>query len=359
MAAVIETRNLTKSFGRDVVAVSGLDLSIAPGAVYGLIGRNGAGKTTTLRLLMGLLRADSGSARVLGCDFWEASPAIRQRVAYVSQGHLAPDWMALEDLDRYGGHFFDRWDSAHARSLARRWELPWKRPIGKLSGGNQRLAALAMALSARPEVLILDEPAAGLDPIARRALLVCLTEVLSDGDGATILLSTHLLSDLERLASHVGIMDRGRLVAEGAVEDWQRTMRRVQVVFDGANPPEGVSIPGAIRTQVLGPVMTSLARVDDDAQLDGLRQIPNTRVFVFPLSLEELFVEFFDRPAPAARWIPGTDSGRSGAGVEVAPHKCVGRGVVAAADPCGGDSDVEPARAGRESCGVSVPPREG
>lgn len=340
MPTVIETVSLTKSYGRDVVAVSALDLRIEAGSVYGLIGRNGAGKTTTLRLLMGLLRPDSGSARVLGRDFWEAPPEVRQRVSYVSQGHLAPDWMTLDDLDRYGSHFFERWDSGHGRSLARRWDLPWDRPLGKLSGGNQRLAALAMALAARPEVLILDEPAAGLDPIARRALLVCLTEVLADGDGASILLSTHLLSDLERLASHVGIMDRGRLVAEGSVEDWQRTMRRIQVVFEGSAPPAGVAVPGAIRTQVLGPVVTSLARIDDPVQLDGLRQIPGARVFVFPLSLEELFVEFFDRPAPAAATGVESDSGRSGPGAGTIAPKRVGQGVVPAAGPCGGDTDA-------------------
>jgi ABC-2 type transport system ATP-binding protein len=342
MSAIVEASNLTKAYGRDVVAVSALDLRIERGAVYGLIGRNGAGKTTTLRLLMGLLRPDAGSARLLGHDFWHASPEIRQRVAYVSQGHLAPDWMTFDDLCRYSGHFYDRWDQDFARDLARRWDLPWKRPLGKLSGGNQRLASLAAALAARPEILLLDEPAAGLDPIARRALLVCLTEVLGDGitDGATILLSTHLLSDLERLASHVGIMDRGRLVAEGTVEDWQRTMRRVQVVFEESAPPRDFAIPGALRSQTLGPVVTALARVDHDSQLDGLRQIPGARLFVFTLSLEELFVEFFDRPVPAAGGQEGAKSGQSGSGASSMPDKRVGQGVDAAAAPCGGDADV-------------------
>jgi ABC-2 type transport system ATP-binding protein len=339
MSAVIETANLTKSYGKDLVAVSGLDLRIEPGSVYGLIGRNGAGKTTTLRLLMGLLRADAGSAHVLGTDFWKATPALRQRVSYVSQGHLAPDWMNLEDLSRYSAHFYTRWDPAYARNLARRWDLPWNRPLGKLSGGNQRLASLAIAIAARPEVLLLDEPAAGLDPIARRALLVCLTEILGDGAGATILLSTHLLSDLERLATHVGIMDRGRLVAEGAVEDWQRTMRRVQVVFNAPRPPEGFAIPGAIRSQTLGPVVTALARIEDDSQLDGLRQLPQARLFVFTLSLEELFVEFFDRPVPTSGGQQGDRSGRSGSGVAKVSKKRVGKEAWVAAAPCRGESD--------------------
>src|SRR5580765_8224343 len=120
----IEANNLTKAFKVGVVAVSGLDLQIPRGAVYGLIGRNGAGKTTTLRLLMGLLRADRGEARVLGARMWDAPASLRQRVAYVSQSKQAPEWMSVEDLCRYTSHFYDRWDAALANQLIRRWELP-------------------------------------------------------------------------------------------------------------------------------------------------------------------------------------------------------------------------------------------
>ncbi|MSU32002.1 MAG: ABC transporter ATP-binding protein [Pedosphaera sp.] len=294
MRVAIETRQLTKAYGADLVAVDRLDLQIKAGSVYGLIGRNGAGKTTTLRMLMGLVHADSGTAQILGQDLWKARPELRQKISYVSQGHMAPDWMTLEDLYRYSAHFFDRWDQEYARSLARRWDLPSKRALGKLSGGTQRLVALATAIAARPEILILDEPASGLDPVARRALRVCLTEILSHGDGATLLLSTHLLPDLERLASHVGIMDQGRMVAEGSVEDWQRALRRVQVVFEGTHPPADFVIPGAIRTRTTGPVVTALVRIENEFQLDPVRQISGSRVFIFTLSLEEIFVEFFD-----------------------------------------------------------------
>jgi ABC-2 type transport system ATP-binding protein len=183
-----------------------------------------------------------------------------------------------------------------------------------LSGGNQRLAALAAALATRPEVLLLDEPAAGLDPVARRELNTCLIEVLLRGPGCTILLSTHLLGDLERLATRVGIMDRGRIVVEGAVEDWHRTMRRVQVVFAENAAPVDFSIPGALKSQQLGPVVTALARVTDDAQLNGVRAIPGARVNVFPVTLEELFVDWFREPAPLAETgiRSHADSGQSG-----------------------------------------------
>jgi len=297
---VIYARGLGKSFRSGAVALNGFQIRVEAGVVYGLIGRNGAGKTTALRVLMGLLHADRGEAWVLGRSLWQADRTHRQRVAYLSQSQQLPDWMSLDDLNRYTGHFYDHWDPDYLRELARRWDLPRSTPIAKLSGGNQRLAALALALASRPEVILLDEPAAGLDPIARRELNQCLIEALLHGNGCTILLSTHLLGDLERLATQVGIMDQGRVVAEGAVEDWQRTMRRVQVVFSGDAPPREFAIPGALRSATLGPVVTALARVADDAQLDGIRHLPGARVYVFPLTLEELFVDWFrEAPHPA------------------------------------------------------------
>lgn len=344
MHSVISARGLSKTF-RGVVAVNGLELQVGRGMVYGLIGRNGAGKTTTLRLLMGLLQADQGEARLLGMDWWKASAADRQRVAYVAQGGRPPDWMSVEDLSRYSAHFFERWDRGLARELAGRWDLPWNRPLGRLSGGQQRLAAILTALAARPEVLLLDEPAAGLDPVVRRDLMRCLVDALVRTDGCTVLLSTHLLGDVERLATHVGILDHGRIVEEGAVEDWQRTMRRVQVVCPGRDVPAGLEVPGALRTERMGPVLTAIARVSDDRQLDGLRLDPGLRVNVFPLTLEELFVEWFEPRHPVGPMSgPGSPGpygfwGRSGDAAVEAPDKRVGNGVPSAIAPAGREDD--------------------
>lgn len=325
MPADILAHGLTKTFRTGVVAVNGFDLRIERGTVYGLIGRNGAGKTTALKILMGLLRPDRGEAKVLGRPLWEADPAHRQKVAYVSQSQQVPEWMSLGELGRYASHFYSAWRPELLQEQARRWELPLHLPISKLSGGNQRLAALAVALATRPEVLLLDEPAAGLDPVARRELNVCLVDALLRDEGCTILLSTHLLGDLERLATHVGIMDRGRILAEGSVEDWQRTMRRVQVVFDAEAPPAEFAIPGAIRSQVLGPVVTALTRVDNDAQLDGVRHLPGARVHVFPLTLEELFVDWFGGPTDPPE-SGETVSGQPGGSVPQPPNQRVGIG---------------------------------
>lgn len=309
MEPVVHLCSVSKSFRGGPSVLDGLELKISHGEVFGLIGRNGSGKTTALRILMGLLRADHGSALVLGRDMWEADRRHRQRVAYVSQSQQLPDWLTVSELARTSRRLYDTWDQAFLDEILHRWNLPADRPISRLSGGNQRLAAIALALATRPEVLVLDEPAAGLDPIARRDLNQCLIDVLGEGTGCTIVLSTHLLADLERLATRVGIIEEGRLVAEGEVEEWQRTMRRIQIVFSQEHPPGDFLIPGAIRSRTLGPVVSALARIEDDSQLDPIRSIEGARLYVFPLTLEELFVDWFQGSTGIGN--PGPDPQRN------------------------------------------------
>lgn len=287
----IEARDLSKTFG-GAVAVNGLDLAVAPGVVYGLIGRNGAGKTTTIRMLMGLLRPDRGTARILGQDMWAAPREQRARVAYVAQEQQLHAWMTTEELCYYLSHFYERWDGRYARRLARRFGLAWEQQVGRLSGGEKRKVAILLAFAARPEVLLLDEPAAGLDPIARRELVDEIVDVLSRAEPCTVLFSTHIISDLERIAEHVGIMDRGRIVTSTRLEDLQSTTKRVQVIFEGDVPP-GFVVPGAVRSHAEGPVATAIVHLASDGQLDAVRQIPGVRVSVFPLGLEDIFIERF------------------------------------------------------------------
>ncbi len=290
---VLHARGLVKTFG-GVVALNGLHLQVGRGEVMALVGRNGAGKTTAMRILLGLTRADAGTAHILGKDWWEAGAADRQRVAYVSQQGQPPGWMTLGEMGRMSARFFARWDSGLARELAGRWEVPWDRPLGRLSGGHQRLAALAWALATRAEVLLLDEPAAGLDPVSRRDVMRGLVDALMRTEGCTVLLNTHVLADVERLATHVAVLQQGSVVATAAVEEWQRTMRRVQVVVPGQEVPPGLEVPGTLRSHRSGPVLTALARVTDDAQLAPVRALPGVRVHVFPLTMEEWFVAWME-----------------------------------------------------------------
>lgn len=289
--AVIQTHELTKSFPGGVVGVSSLNLQVPRGSVYGLIGRNGAGKTTAIRLLMGLLLPDRGSARVLGRDFRTSPRALRARVGYVSQSQQLPAWMTLNELFRYAAHFYDRWDSDFARDRARAWGLGEDRRVGEFSSGEQRKAAILLALAPRPEVVILDEPGAGLDPVARRELIDALVECIARGDGASILFSTHIISDIERVADQVGVIDRGRMVASGPLEELQSRVRRIQLIFPGETPPEGFTVPGALRVEVTGPVFTAVTQFYDPAVIEALRQEAGVRVQVFPVGLEDIFLE--------------------------------------------------------------------
>ena len=294
----IETSDLSKTFAGGVVAVNGLALHVPRGVVYGLIGRNGAGKTTAIRLMMGLLRPNGGEARILAENMWTAAPGHRARVGYVAQEQRLPDWMTTAELCTWLGHFYEKWDATYARDLAGRFGLAWDRQVGVMSGGERRKAAVLLAFAARPDVLLLDEPAAGLDPIARRELIDEIINVITSVDGCTVLLSTHIISDMERIAEYVGVIDRGRIVTEAKLEDLRSRTKRVQIVFDGGGVPKELSIPGAIRTRIEGPVVSAVVQIVSENQFDELRKMPGVRVNIFPLSLEDIFIDLFGPASP-------------------------------------------------------------
>jgi len=217
------------------------------------------------------------------------------RVAYVAQSQQLPGGMSLEELCRCMAHFYPNWDQAHARELARTWGLPWKRAVSSLSNGEQRKVAILVAFASRPEVLVLDEPASGFDLIARRELIEQIVDAITDAGGCTVLLSTHIVSDLERVADHIGIMDNGRVALSMRLEDLLSHTKRVQVIFDDEEPPSDFAIPGAVQSRRVGAVISAVVRLGDGRELDALRASSNVRVQVFPIGLEEIFIELFGR----------------------------------------------------------------
>jgi ABC-2 type transport system ATP-binding protein len=292
----IETNRLSKVFPGHVDAVRDLDLQIKPGTVYGLVGTNGAGKTTTLRLLTGLLRPTGGTAHVLGTNLWNAPRATRAKVAYVSQSQLLHGPMTVSELCYYVSHFYEKWDQSYARSLAKKWDLPWDRQVGLMSGGQQRKASILLAFACRPEILILDEPAAALDPLARRQFIDELIEIVSENEKCTILFSTHIVSDLERVAEYVGIMDQGKIIVSSTLEELQNSYKRVQFIFDEA-PPTNFAIPDALRFQVTGTVAHALIRTSHNHLIEQLAQSTKAKMTTFPLGLEELFISILESHA--------------------------------------------------------------
>jgi ABC-2 type transport system ATP-binding protein len=208
----VETRGLQKRYGR-TDALTGVDLTVPEGAFYVLVGPNGSGKTTLLRILLGLIRSDAGAATLLGLDVGSGAH-VRANVGYVPERHDEPyGWMRVRDMLSHHAAYYPAWDADYARHLVELLDLRLERKYGKLSKGESRRVQLVMALAHRPPVLLLDEPTDGLDPVARDVVLGLLADHLAVTP-STVIVSTHLTYEMERLADHIGIMRRGRLAAQ-------------------------------------------------------------------------------------------------------------------------------------------------
>lgn len=206
--------------------LTGVDLALQPGSVLGLIGRNGAGKSTLIRAMLGLLEPLAGAAFVFGEPALKLSDAVKERLAYVPQQPEALAWLTAQQMLDYVGRFYPRWDDAFARDSLRRWNIQPNRLLAKLSPGERQRVELIRALASQPELLVLDEPAAALDPVARRDLLREIA--LRAGEaGTTVLFSTHIVSDLERVASDVAFLHQGKLLLHCPVDDTKERYGRL------------------------------------------------------------------------------------------------------------------------------------
>ena len=214
---VIAVTELTRRFGNKT-ALAGVSLSLPRGAVYGLVGANGAGKTTLIRHLLGLLRAEAGAVRVFGLDPVQDPVAVLSRIGYLSEENDLPGWMRVDELLRYTRAFYPAWDDAYAEELRGTFALDPAAKIRNLSKGEKARAGLLVALAHRPELLILDEPSSGLDPIARRDILGAVIRTIAH-EGRTVLFSSHLLDEVEEVADHVTMIDHGRVVLSGSLDD--------------------------------------------------------------------------------------------------------------------------------------------
>ncbi len=235
----IRTTGLAKRYGR-AVALRGIDLTVPEGAVYVLVGPNGAGKSTALKILLDLVRADSGEAEVLGLDSRADGPRIRGRVGYVPEAQKwEHEWMSVGQLLDHHARYYPSWDHDYAALLSSRLELDRKRPYGRLSKGQARRVQIVMALAHRPSLLILDEPTDGLDPVAREATLSTLADHMAEHP-TTLLISTHLVHETQRLADHIGVLSNGELTAQLPTAELDRVLRRyrVEVPEGWAGAPE-------------------------------------------------------------------------------------------------------------------------
>ncbi len=212
---VIEMERVVKRFGA-VPVLDGLSLSVGRGEVHGFLGRNGAGKSTAIRILMGITGMDAGQVRLFGEPLSGHVVAARRRIGYVAQEQHMYPWMTPRALARFVRGFYPKWDERRWRGLNEAFGLPPKRRLGTFSGGMRAKLALALALATRPDLLILDEPTAGMDPVARREFLDLVREQTAR-EGATVFFSTHLIDEIEAIATRISIVESGRAVHEGAL----------------------------------------------------------------------------------------------------------------------------------------------
>jgi len=224
---MLQLRGLSRRFGR-VAAVEDVSITVREGEIYGFLGVNGAGKTTTLRMLMGIIAPDAGTIELLGQAARRTTLKQKQRIGYVSQEQTFYPWMTCRRLGAFVGGFYPTWDKAEFDRLLRVLELPPERKVSQLSGGMRAKLALALALAPRPALLILDEPTAGLDPVARREFLEIIT-AQARNHGRTTLFSSHLIDEVERAAERVGIIHQGRMRYEGGIAELCEQVRAVRL----------------------------------------------------------------------------------------------------------------------------------
>jgi ABC-2 type transport system ATP-binding protein len=266
---IVEISGLTRRFGRHT-ALDRVSLTLRQGEVLGLVGVNGSGKTTLIKHILGLLAAQEGSVRVFGLDPVADPVGALSRIGYLSEDSDLPGWMRIGELLRYTGAFYRTWDSAYAERLCREFGLDLSLRIRSLSRGQRARAGLVTALGARPDLLVLDEPSGGLDPLARRDILAAIVRAVAS-EGRTVLFSSHLLDEVERVADHVALIDTGKVVFDGELDAIRDRHRRLTLHFSEARttPP---ALDGVLSWEGGGHEWTAVC----DSALGDIRQVAAT-----------------------------------------------------------------------------------
>jgi len=287
--AAIEVRGLTRFFGGKC-AVDQASFCVPRGSVFALLGRNGSGKSTMTRMLLGLLEPTRGSATVLGEDCRNLSPATRGRIGYVAEGHPLIGWMRVRDLESFQRSFYRQWDGRLFQAVIDHFGLDRKAKAGNLSRGQRAGLSLALVLAARPELLVMDDPSMGLDPVARRTLLEAMILVTRDA-GHTIFFTSHVLDDVERVADHVAILDRSVLRVSAPVEVFRQRVRRWALNFAGPAPSAG-DIPGLLEARRDGQSLRLTIANPSPQTERSLSELGALGIEEQPLSLEDAVVAY-------------------------------------------------------------------
>lgn len=303
--SVIQIRGLTRYYGSKCV-VNQLNLEIPRGVVFGLLGRNGAGKTTTIRMLLGLVEPTRGEATILDQDCRKLTPETRARIGYLAEGHHVYGWMSVRECGRFQSAFYQKWNEDLFFAIIKHFRLDEKAIAGGLSRGQRAGLCLALTLAPEPELLVLDDPALGLDPVARRSLLESMIFV-TRGEGRSILFSSHLLSDVERVADRIAVMDHGSLKAECTVDEFRSRVRQFVLKFPG-EPPPLPEFPGLLHSfRTEGEITASFANANGIEE--DLRRI-TPDVEETPLGLEDAFIAYVGERGEKSFFLDNKEAGK-------------------------------------------------
>ena len=307
--AVIETKGLSKRYGRrGPLALDGLDLRVESGEVFGFLGPNGAGKTTTIRLLLDLLRPTAGSAKVLGLDAKADSQAIHRRIGYLPGELPFAGRQSVDTLLTHLGHLRGGVPAARIRTLAERFSLDLAKPVRTLSKGNKQKVALVQAFMHEPELLILDEPSSGLDPLLQQEFLALVQEV--QNRGRTVFMSSHILAEVDQVADRVAVLRQGKLVAVESVADLRsRAGHPTEIHFAQPVPADAfATLPGVGEMVLDGTILRCVVTGSADALIKAAARFTVERVTSYPPDLETLFLAYYGQTGPNG----GTKSNRGG-----------------------------------------------
>ena len=278
---MLEMKNVTKTFG-SFKALDDLTMTVPKGTVYGLVGPNGAGKSTAIRHLTGVYRPDSGEITMEGAPIYE-NPALKVRIGYIPDDIFYFPSATLDEMHRYYKGLYPKFDEDLYRRLYDIFQLPEKSPIRRFSKGMQKQAAFHLAICCRPDVLILDEPVDGLDPVMRRQVWSLILADVAE-HGTTVLISSHNLRELEDICDHVGIMDHGKMLLERSLADMQGTTLKLQLVGE---IPEGLNV---LHQSASGRLNTLIVRGTQDEVESIITAVNPAYYDILPLSLEEIFI---------------------------------------------------------------------
>lgn len=286
---VIQTHQLTKYFGSKP-ALQELSLTVPRGSVFGFLGRNGSGKTTTIRLMLGLISPTRGSATLFGHDSADLPDEVRARIGYMPEGHPVYGWMKAREAGRFQRSCFPKWNDRLFNAVLDHFRIAPNDKAKHLSRGMRAGLCLALTLATEPELLILDDPSMGLDPVARHSFLESMVYVTRENN-CTIFFSSHLLSDVERVADRIAVLDHSVLRACCSIETFRKQVRQVVLRFDG-EPPAPPNVPGLLHSVRLGNEL-KLTFVNANGEVDeALKHIGATSIESVPLGLEEAFLAY-------------------------------------------------------------------